>query len=126
MAETARKTEQTRECMRRFMDRWAGGDMGFIDFYADDCVVTYHNNGNRFESRDALLKFYTELSGRTDSTKMKIEVKSVLVDGDMAAVRSHVLSSRTDGEYDSQYVHIYTWRDGKISKMEAFPFHHVT
>ena len=122
-------TEETRALMKDYLKYHQSGDPSVIDkwgaYYADDIEAHYHTVGplgHYFFGKEGFLDWYKRLSENMDfSAGMKVDHRALIVDGNVAVIRHRVRSRQKSGvPYINEYVHIYTWRDGKIVFMEAF------
>lgn len=121
-------TEETRALMEEFLHYHHSGKEEDIDkwgaYFDDDIEAHYHTTGPLgvyFFGREGFVNWYKGLAEGVDfSTGMKIDVRSIIVDGNVAAVRSRNRGRRNGIPWVQEYVHIYTWRDQKIVYMEAF------
>jgi|GEM_PF-3993066 len=121
-------TEETRALMKEFlkyqhsgkkedMDKWAA-------FYADDVEAHYHTTGPLgvyFFGKKGLVKWYKDGAEHMNfETGMKVDLRALIVEGNVAVVRLRNRSRMMGAPYVQEYVHIYTWEDNKIVYMEGF------
>ncbi|MEL7199833.1 MAG: nuclear transport factor 2 family protein [Pseudomonadota bacterium] len=121
-------TEETRALMTEFLRYHHSGKEEDIDiwgaYFAEDIEARYHTTsplGVYFFGREGFVNWYKGLAEGVDfSTGMKIDVWSIVIEGNVAVVRSRNRGRRNGIPWVQEYVHIYTWEDGKIVYMEAF------
>lgn len=121
-------TEETRAVMKEFLKYHHSGKEEDIDkwgaYFADDIEAHYLTTGplgEYFFGREGFVNWYKGLAEGVDfSTGMKIDVRWIIVDGNVAVVRSRNRGRRNGVPWVQEYVHIYTWEDQKIVYMEAF------
>lgn len=121
-------TEETRALMKEFLKYQHSGKEADIDkwgtYFAEDIEAHYHTTGplgEYFFGREGFVNWYKGLAEGVDfSTGMKIDVRSIIVDSNVAAVRSRNRGRRNGIPWVQEYVHIFTWEDRKIVYMEAF------
>jgi ketosteroid isomerase-like protein len=126
-------TEQTRSLIARYYEALTTGDLKTVkDCLADDVVwqlpqsvTTVPSDENRQVFGEEVA---AELGGRTvknnfDLSKpFNLEIRNIIVDGEMAVVQQRLLATAkaTGSDYDNQYCWVYTCRDGKIVCMEEY------
>jgi|TARA_B110000093_G_scaffold158307_1_gene177236 ketosteroid isomerase-like protein len=126
-------TEQTRSLIARYYEALTTGDLKTVkDCLADDVVwqlpqsvTTVPSDENRQVFGEEVA---AELGGRTvknnfDLSKpFNLEIRNIIVDGEMAVVQQRLLATAkaTGSDYDNQYCWVYTCRDGKIVRMEEY------
>ncbi len=122
------ETAETRSLIERYMTALSSGDRDTVaSLVADDCVWIPPETAqiDPVEGGPAVV---AELTGdvvrRTfDLSKpFKVEVRSMIVDGDKAVVQQRLLATAkaTGADYDNQYCWVYTCRDGQIVHMEEY------
>ena len=126
-------TEQTRSLIARYYEALTTGDLKTVkDCLADDVVwqlpqsvTTVPSDENRQVFGEEVA---AELGGRTvknnfDLSKpFNLEIRNIMVDGEMAVVQQRLLATAkaTGSDYDNQYCWVYTCGDGKIVRMEEY------
>ena len=76
-----------------------------------------------FHGRDAVVKALTggAAGAILDVSTIKREVRSVIVDGDRAAVQQRVTATARNGnDYANEYCWVYTCRDGQVQLLEEY------
>ena len=122
------ETEATRKLIADYYRALTTGDRETVaSLIADDCVWIPPSTApfDPIEGGEAVV---AELTGdvvkRTfDLSKpFSVEVRSMIVDGDTAVVqqRLQATAKETGADYDNQYCWIYTFNDGRITRMEEY------
>ncbi len=120
------ETEATRALIQRFVDARATNDATTIaDLLTDD--AEWHAPASAkmgpFIGRDAVVKALTggAVGSILDISTIKRDVRTVIVDGDRAAVQQRLTATARNGnDYANEYCWIYTCRDGKVQLLEEY------
>ena len=121
-------TEETRAVMKEFLKYQHSGKKEDMDkwgaFYADDVEAHYHTTGPLgvyFFGREGFMDWYKKGAEAVNfETGMKVDLRALIVEGNVAVVRLRNRSRIMGAPYVQEYVHIYYWEDNKIVRMEGF------
>ena len=120
-------TEATRALVQRYYDVLPKGNKDAIaELLSEDCEWFPPATAplEVVKGRDEVAKtFAGDLVRAMFDLKQpfKLEVRSMIVDGDTAVVQQRLTATVKNGNaYDNQYCWIYTCRDGQIARMEEY------
>ncbi len=109
--------------MRRGYDAFTSGDLDTIRSMAhsDEVWVTPGMGEFKREYRgvDDVIGYLAQLVANTDGT-FKDEPVAFFGDDEHVVVLEHVTAAREGRSLDSQFVHVYDMRDGKISRVTEY------
>jgi ketosteroid isomerase-like protein len=122
----ATDTETTRTLVKRFLDARSAGDYDAVhEMLADDAewYAPASVNIGPFKGRDEVAKALCGgVAGSIfDMATVKRDVRSVIVDGSVAAVQQRLSATTVQGrEYVNEYCWIYTCRGDRVQKLEEY------
>jgi uncharacterized protein len=120
-------TEATRALVKRYYDVLPKGDTAAIaELLTEDCEwlppataplePVRGRNAVAQQFSGALVRAMFDLS-----QPFKLDVRSMIVDGDTAVVQQRLTATVKNGNaYDNQYCWVYECRDGQIARMEEY------
>jgi uncharacterized protein len=120
-------TEATRALVKRYYDVLPKGDTAAIaELLTEDCEWLPPATAplEPVRGRDAVAQQFSGALVRAMfdlSQPFKLDVRSMIVDGDTAVVQQRLTATVKNGNaYDNQYCWVYECRDGQIARMEEY------
>ena len=114
-----------KEIVDKMFAAFKSGDADkFVATVSDDTVWIYHGTQiipkGRFEKKDGVRAFYTNIMEKTEI--INFEQQQYIVEGNMVVVlgKEHQKVKRSGRELKQDWVQIYTVENGLITKMEEF------
>jgi ketosteroid isomerase-like protein len=119
-------SEQNKQVTIRGYQCFKNGDIrGIQDLCADDVLWTsaeseYVPFSGGFRGKDGVNEVLTNMSQSIEMTQF--EPQTFIAEGDKVAVTgiSRATVRATGNTYDNSWVHVFTFKDGKVSRFEAF------
>ena len=113
------------ELLRRAYETFNVGDVDYALFHPEICIVQTSRlvgTAGVFEGHEGLRRSAEELNEGFDEIRFEPEDYSELEDGRMLVrCRFSGRGTRSGIELDSPVWHIWTFRDGLLSRMEIYP-----
>lgn len=119
-------TEQNKQAVQEAYRKFLSGDIGgVVESCHNDAEWTspdsdYIPIGGAFHGKQGVADFFTRLGGAMQATRF--EPKEFIAEGDKVVVVGHATwQVKANGRsFDTPWVHLFTMRDGKIARFEAF------
>ena len=125
-ADGSSQTEKTRQLMQDYFALIERGDIEEMpDHWAEnDSELEVMNPGpwgGYYFGRESVRLYYQDMAAMFDPEGgLKVDLLSLIAEGNKAAIRFRVRAKHKAGHYDNQHMQVYTWRDGKIVKMDSY------
>ena len=118
--------QQNKQLVQEAYRMFQRGDIpGILDRCTDDAEWTspeseYVPFAGSFHGRQGVAEFFSKLDASTQA--IRFEPREFIAEGDKVVVLGHATwhVKSTGRELDTPWVHVFTMRDGKMSRFEAF------
>jgi ketosteroid isomerase-like protein len=119
-------TELNKQAVQEAYRMFQSGDVrSVVERCHDDCEWTSPDSdlipmSGTFHGKQGVAEFFTRMGGAMQPTRF--EPKEFIAEGDKVVVIGHATwqVKSTGRSFDTPWVHLFTMRDGKIARFEAF------
>jgi ketosteroid isomerase-like protein len=119
-------TEQNKQAVQEAYRMFQSGDMaGIVERCHDDCEWTSPDSdlipmSGAFHGKPGVADFFTRMG--VAMQPIRFEPREFIAEGDKVVVIGQATwqVKATGRSFDSPWVHVFTMRDGKIARFEAF------